>query len=213
MKKGRTCDWFDREGALRIERGEEPDPHLDQCRACQDAHDQYLGLVELLPRAHGGDRRVARRIRLAISGVLGGVFCFFTGRSAAFAASGVSAVPPVTLLLRWTALGIVSGLSGSWMCAPALDRAEQPAQVIDLPPQIIHASVPPQVSTASVSLPAPAPAAPKARSIRARIEPSAADEVVPAVHHPPNGCGDDCVLSMMLRGLCGGECPARAARE
>lgn len=71
MKSGRTCDWFDREGAARIERGEEPHPHLDECRACRRGHDEYLGLVEVLPRAYAAERELVRRIRVAISDVLG----------------------------------------------------------------------------------------------------------------------------------------------
>ncbi len=145
MRK-RVCDWFNREGAIRFERGEDLDSHLDQCAACREAHDEYIGMVALLPLAHAEStdqaRDLARRVRLAIAAALAALLCFFTGRRAALAApGGWHAAPMGPLLASCIAVGLALGTCGllqqdhvartpsasSMQSGPALEIVEAPS--------------------------------------------------------------------------------------
>ncbi len=166
MRK-RPCNWFDREGALRIERGEDPHPHLDECPTCREAHDEYLGLVELLPFAHAESgeqaRDLARRVRLAIAAALAALLCFFTGRRAAFAASsGGAAATNRLLFAQGVTIGLALGASGLLACGlsqrdsvehPPFTSSVQSAQVL----AIVEA--PAETTTPRTTPVSPAPAA------------------------------------------------------
>ncbi len=39
------CGWFEREGALRVERGEPVGDHLAACPACAEAYTRYRALT------------------------------------------------------------------------------------------------------------------------------------------------------------------------
>src|SRR5690242_9206838 len=51
MNTNETCDRFEREGILRIERGLSLDAHFDQCVACETARQKYETLLARLPSA------------------------------------------------------------------------------------------------------------------------------------------------------------------
>ena len=42
------CDWFQREGALALERGELDSRHLATCASCQAEHRSYLAIAQAL---------------------------------------------------------------------------------------------------------------------------------------------------------------------
>lgn len=52
MDKRSGCSWFEQEGALRIEVGEAPHPHLLGCSECREADALYRRIASELPRAH-----------------------------------------------------------------------------------------------------------------------------------------------------------------
>ena len=203
MRK-RACDWFDREGALRIERGEEPHSHLEGCLACSEAHDEYLGLVMLLPLAHAESaeqgRDLARRVRLAIASALATLLCFFTGQRATLAAaSGGRSAPLGPLLAPCVAVVIAIGTGGlferecveRFASASSAHSAPAPAivdslagvatsPVLSASPTTEQPSVPRSVTVPVRSVPAPAaPATPA-------LPPRPALAATPAVRSHPD---------------------------
>lgn len=51
MNTTAICDRFERDGILRIERGEPLDPHFDDCSSCADARHKYERILAAMPHA------------------------------------------------------------------------------------------------------------------------------------------------------------------
>ena len=90
MDERTGCSWFEQEGALRIEVGEAPHPHLLRCSECREADALYRRIASAIPRTHDaaapGD--LEARLRKIVLGSLAlfTVLCARTREASAAAA-------------------------------------------------------------------------------------------------------------------------------
>ena len=168
MNTNETCDRFEREGILRIERGLSLDAHFDTCPACEDARQKYETLLARLPSAQpevspplGWQSRVlqAATERDATRPMLS-----LTGFGAGFGR-------PQIFKLRWTAMAAAGAFAAfAFVTAPHSPQFEVQAEThasASLPELAVEESNGPitgedEENTTAWPLPPPTPVAPKA---------------------------------------------------
>lgn len=163
MNTNGTCDRFEREGILRLERGLSLDTHFDHCSACELAREKYEALLASLPSAQpdvspmaGWQSRVlkatadgeAGRPLLSLQGFgrpFGWASMLAAGALAAFAVVSSSHTPQFEVQAETHAAAAMPEL--------AIDESNAPITGED---EVTNAEVP------TTPLPPPMPVAPKA---------------------------------------------------